>query len=167
LLQNDDAKRIRTSPFDDVKEKLLQYIELRAQLYKRDKCGLSWALLREKALYYAEQLGHDDFMAGDYFIASVLQKGNKKCIALHGEGMEMSEEDKVSKRASFTSTLRAYMERYDLSIDCVYNTDQTGLFYNKLPNRIYIDKGEQDYRGIKQMKSMDRVTLMVATSGAG
>jgi hypothetical protein len=31
LLRNDDAKRIRTSPFDDVKDKLLQYIELRAQ----------------------------------------------------------------------------------------------------------------------------------------
>jgi len=167
LLQNDDAKRIRTSLFDDVKEKLLQYIELRAQLYKRDKCGLSWALLKEKALYYAEQLGHDNFRAGDYFIASVLKKGNKKCIALHGEGMEMSEEDKVSKRASFTATLRSYMERYDLSIDRVYNADQTGLFYNKLPNRIYIDKDEQDYRGVKQMKSKDRVTLMVASSGAG
>ncbi len=93
LLRNDDAKRIRTSPFDDVKDKLLQYIELWAQLYKRDKCGLSWAVLKDKALFYAEQLGHSDFRAGDYFIASVLKKGIKKCVALHGEGMEMSEED--------------------------------------------------------------------------
>jgi hypothetical protein len=107
LLQNDDAKRIRTSPFDDVKEKLLQYIELRAQLYKRDKCGLSWALLREKALYYAEQLGHDK--AGDYFIASVLKKGNKKCIALHGEGMEMSEEGKVSDLLQVPALVRYYL----------------------------------------------------------
>jgi hypothetical protein len=45
------AKRIRTSQFQDVKDKLLQYIKLRAQLYKRDKCGLSWTVLREKALY--------------------------------------------------------------------------------------------------------------------
>ena len=88
LLQNDDAKRIRTSLFDDVKEKLLQYIELRAQLYKRDKCGLSWALLKEKALYYAEQLGHDNFRAGDYFIASVIKKGNKCCTSWGGNGDE-------------------------------------------------------------------------------
>jgi hypothetical protein len=166
-LRNDNAKRNRTSQFDDVKDKLLQYIKLRAQLYKRDKCGLSWAVLKEKALYYAEQPGHDYFRAGDYFIASVLKKGNKKCVALHGEGMEMSEEDKVSKRASFTATLRAYMERYDVSIDRVYNADQTGLFYSKLPNRIYIDKDEEDYHGVRQMKSKDWVTQMVASTGAG
>ena len=32
--------------------------------------------------------------------------------------------------------------------DHIYNAYQTGLFNNKLPNRIYIDKEEQDYRGI-------------------
>jgi hypothetical protein len=67
----------------------------------------------------------------------------------YGKGMEMSKEDKVSKRASFTATLRVYRERYDLSIDHVYNADQTGLFYNELPNRIYIDKDEEDYCGVK------------------
>jgi hypothetical protein len=40
--------------------------------------------------------------AGDYYISSVLKKGNKNCIALHdGEGMEMSKEGKVANRASF------------------------------------------------------------------
>jgi hypothetical protein len=33
--------------YDGVKAKLLQYIELREQLYTRVQCGLSWALLRE------------------------------------------------------------------------------------------------------------------------
>jgi hypothetical protein len=58
-LKNDDAKRSRVSPYEDVKEKLLQYIELRAQLYERDKCSLSWAVLKQKARFYAEQLGHN------------------------------------------------------------------------------------------------------------
>jgi hypothetical protein len=53
-LKNDDCKRSQSSPYQDVKEKLLQYIELQAQLYKRDKCGLSWAVLKQKALFYAE-----------------------------------------------------------------------------------------------------------------
>ncbi len=39
-------------------------------------------MLKEKALFYAEQLAHDDLKAGDYFISSVLKKGNKKCVAL-------------------------------------------------------------------------------------
>jgi hypothetical protein len=96
-LKNDDAKQSQASPYEDVKERLLQYVELQAQLYKHDKCGLSWALLKQKALFYAEQLGHDinTFKAGDYFISSVLKKSNKKCVALHGEGMEMSDEDKL------------------------------------------------------------------------
>jgi hypothetical protein len=83
-LRNDDAKQSRASPYEDVKEKLLKYVELRAQLYKHDKCGLSWALLKQKALFYAKQLGHDlnSFKAGVYFISSVLKKGNKKCVAL-------------------------------------------------------------------------------------
>jgi len=118
---------------------------------------LSWTLLRQKTLFYAEQLGHDlnSFKAtsSDYFMLSVLKKGNKKCVALHGEEMEMSKEDKALHRA--VCSLREHMENYDVPADHIYNAYQTGLFNNKLPNRIYIDKEEQDYRGIKQMKSKD------------
>jgi hypothetical protein len=157
MLRNNDAKQSQASPYEDVKEKLLKYVELQAQLYKHDKCGLSWALLKQKALFYAEQLGHDlnSFKAGNYLISSVLKKGNKKRVALHSEGMEMTKEDKALHRAAFVCSLREHMENYDVTVDCIYNADQTGLFYNKLPNRIYIDKEEQDYRGIKQMKSKD------------
>jgi hypothetical protein len=69
--------------------------------------------------------------------------------------MEMSKEDKVLHRAAFVCSLREHMERYDVPLDCIYNADQTGLFYNKLPNQINIDKEEQDDRGVKQMKSKD------------
>ena len=52
-------------------------------------------------------------------------------------------------------------------MEWVYNADQTGLFYNKLPNQMYVSAARKDYRGVKQMKSKDRVTLMVATSAVG
>jgi hypothetical protein len=52
------------------------------------------------------------------------------------------------------------MEDYNIPLECLYNADQTGLFYNKYTTR-------KDYRGVKQMKSKDRITLMVATSGVG
>jgi hypothetical protein len=58
-LPNNGSKRNRPSPYEDVKEKVLEYIEFQARLYKRDKCGLSWALLKHKSLVFAEQLGHD------------------------------------------------------------------------------------------------------------
>jgi hypothetical protein len=34
-----------------------------------------------------------------------------------------------------------------------------------MPNRIYVDKDNKDFRGVKQMKSKERVTLMVSSSG--
>ena len=65
------------------------------------------------------------------------------------------------------NSMRDNIEKYNISLNRIYNADQTGLFFNKLPNRIYVDKAAKDYRGVKQMKSKDRVTLMVATSATG
>ena len=53
-LINDDKKRKK----EDIRAKLIYYIEPQEQIYKRDKCGLSWALLKQKSLVFAEQLGH-------------------------------------------------------------------------------------------------------------
>ncbi len=63
-LKNDDKKRYKKSPYDDVRAKLIKYSELRKWLYKHDKCGLSWALLKQKALVFAKNLGHDDNFLG-------------------------------------------------------------------------------------------------------
>jgi len=81
--------------------------------------------------------------------------------------MDMSEEDKVANRASFLCSLREHMEPHGVTIDRLYNADQTGLFYNKLRNYLYIDKDEQDYHGVKQMKSKNHIMLMVASSAVG
>ena len=167
-LNNDDKKREKASPYGDIRAKLIEYIELRERLYKRDKCGLSWALLKQKALVFAEQLGHGGaFKAGDSFIQGALNAGNKRGVVLHGEGMEMTLEEQLTKKDFFVAGMRNMMEQYNISLDRVYNADQTGLFFNKLPNRMYINCEAKDYRGVKQMKSKDRVTLMVASSAAG
>jgi hypothetical protein len=65
------------------------------------------------------------------------------------------------------NSMRGNIKKYNIPLNRIYNADQTGLFFNKLPNRIYVDKEAKDYCGVKQMKSKDRVTLMVATSAAG
>jgi hypothetical protein len=94
-------------------------------------------------------------------------RGNKKSIALHGEGMEMSPEMQVQNKTKFLAQLYACMEKYNIPFERLYNADQTGLFYKKMPNRIYLDKGNEDFHGVKQMKSKDRVTIMVCTSAEG
>ncbi len=152
-LLNNEAKRDKRTMYDEVKEKLLQYIEL--------QCGQSWALLREKALFFADELGFgDDFKASDGWIQSVLKAGGKKSVSLHGEGMEMTEEEQVGKHKDFVKVMRQTMEDFNIPLEWVYNADQTGLFYNKLPNQMYVSAARKDYRVVKQMKSKDRVTLI-------
>ena len=51
---------------------------------------------------------------------------------------------------------------------CVYNADQTGLFYTKLPNSLYVPiENRKVYKGAKQMKSKNSITLMIFTSADG
>jgi hypothetical protein len=53
--------------------------------------------------------------------------------------------------------------------ECIYNGDQSGLFFNKMPNRMYIDKKNhrKSTKGVKAMKSKDRVSMMICTSCTG
>ena len=71
--------------------------------------------------------------------------------------------------------MRTWLKEFHKQVDYIrlpqariYNADQTGLFYKKLPNIIYINKAEQkNYSGNKQMEAKDRITLMVCTSASG
>ena len=53
-------------------------------------------------------------------------------------------------------------------LEWVYNTDQTGLYYQNLPNCVYGDEANKNYyAGVKQMKDTARIALMVGTSSSG
>ena len=47
-------KGIRRGHFEDVEKMLVKYIQLHAEKYKRDKCGLGWTTITAKSLYYAK-----------------------------------------------------------------------------------------------------------------
>ncbi|GFV65765.1 tigger transposable element-derived protein 1 [Trichonephila clavipes] len=49
--------------------------------------------------------------------------------------------------------------------DQVFNTDETGLYWKKLPNRTYITKDEKTASGHKASK--DRVTLLLCSNASG
>ena len=60
------------------------------------------------------------------------------------------------------------MQEKEVGPACVYNADQTGMFYAKLPNSLYVDKNNKnDYKGTKQMKDKSRMTEMIATAADG
>lgn len=60
------------------------------------------------------------------------------------------------------------MENDVRDLNRIYNADQTGLFYQKLPNHFYCHTSNaSSARGVKWMRDKNRLTLMVCTSAKG
>jgi hypothetical protein len=50
----------------------------------------------------------------------------------------------------------------------IYNADQSGLLFQKLPNCTYLYEGEKkDAKGTKRMADKSRITIMVCTAASG
>ncbi|GFT68118.1 tigger transposable element-derived protein 1 [Trichonephila clavipes] len=65
----------------------------------------------------------------------------------------------------FPEELAKIIEDGDYSVDQVFNADETGLYWKKLPNRTYIAKDEKTASGHKASK--DRVTLLLCSNASG
>ncbi|GFX22344.1 tigger transposable element-derived protein 1 [Trichonephila clavipes] len=65
----------------------------------------------------------------------------------------------------FPEELAKIIEDGDYSADQVFNADETGLYWKKLPNRTYIAKDEKTASGHKVSK--DRVTFLLCSNASG
>ncbi|GFX82925.1 tigger transposable element-derived protein 1 [Trichonephila clavipes] len=65
----------------------------------------------------------------------------------------------------FPEKLAKIIEDGDYSADQVFNADETGHYWKRLPNRTYIAKDEKTERGHKESK--DRVTLLLCSNASG
>ena len=77
-----------------MEEKIKTYLNLRSQKYKKDKCGISWILIREKCLGWATELGFHELKVSAGWIQNNLKYYNLKRIKLYGEATDMSVEKK-------------------------------------------------------------------------
>ena len=75
---------------------LIQYLDLRAKRYQRDKCSVSWSTLTAKSLDYAKKTGEAAdtlFQASPGWIKNVLDRNDMVGIKLHGEANDMDDEE--------------------------------------------------------------------------
>ena len=109
------------------------------------------------------------FNASPGWIANTLKRHGIIGINLHGEANDLDDAEREKVMLEWTTKkFHPLLEKHNISPECCYNADQTGLFYTKLPNRLYVYESEKkDYAGVKQMKSKDRITMMICTSAAG
>ena len=134
LLKNTNAKRIRKRSYEAIEEKLVNYLKLREERYKRDKLGTSVLLLQEKCMQWARDLELHDFKCSKGWLYNTLNTHGIERINLHGEADDLSDEEVAAVMGPWRNELRELMEEKQVGPSCLYNADQTGLFYQKLPN---------------------------------
>ena len=87
---------------------------------------------------------------------------------MHGEGNEVTKEDAERLMIKFCLEMATIREKNAIPLNRIFNADQTGLFYQKLPNRTYcLITERQTVRGVKRMKDKERITVMLYTYAAG
>ena len=60
------------------------------------------------------------------------------------------------------------IDELNLTTSRIYNADQSGLLFNKLPSHVFVKKeSAKTARGCKRMKSKDRITMMIAIAANG
>jgi hypothetical protein len=169
-LKNVDETRVHDREYEAVEKKVVQYVDLREKLFLKDKCGLAWCIIQDKALAYAKAIGFDNtFRASPGWIANCLKRADKISINLHGEAMDLTKKEAEVLMKPWRKKLEEKIEKHNVPTSRIYNADQTGLYYTKLPNRMYVNKADRkDFAGCKQMKAKERITLMilVALNGA-
>ena len=91
-----------------------------------------------------------------------------KGVNLHGEAKEVGKENRIATMSKWSGKFSTTLKETGVGPGCVYNADQSGLFYTKLPNRLYVPIDNcKDYKGAKQMNSKDRITFITCSSANG
>ena len=65
----------------------------------------------------------------------------------------------------FKEELQELLERETLTLEHLYNCDETGLCYRMLPSKTLASRSEKEASGMKKQK--DRVTLMACCNATG
>jgi hypothetical protein len=98
-------------------------------------------ILRGKAKMIAAQLNIENFIASNGWIARFKDRHGLVYKKLAGESAAVDSESTEVWLERLPSLLEGYEQRH------IYNADETGLFYNMLPDRTLAPKGESCHGG--------------------
>ena len=66
---------------------------------------------------------------------------------------------------------RSSVQIMGYKVENIFNMDETGLFFQAIPNRTYLMPSENDKRqaghGLKAMKAKDRITIILCSNSTG
>ena len=108
------------------------------------------------------------FKPSPLWISATLNFNKKVGINFHGETNDMTYEEREIIMSEWRNDFHANIEELDTTPELVYNVDQTSIYYQKLPNSVYVDEVNKNYYdSVRQMKDETHITLVVGTSSSG
>ena len=148
-----------------------KYPELEERLYawidasRRLSIALPPSVIMEKARRLATQMNicDDDFKATWGWFRKFRHRQCLNTISLYGEGGAVNRND--PELLASLERLYAIVNEYDAS--CVYNMDETGLFFRLVPRYTVILPSEDPTTIRGKKKLLDRVTLVVCCNANG
>ena len=162
LLTNDlqdTLSKLPQAKYSDLEEKLLEWIEV----IRTANLPVSPSLIVAKAKELAVTMSYDDFKGSWGWYRRFKRRRGLQHIVLHGEGGEVDKTD--PKTLSELKVLYDEISKYEP--DCIYNMDETGLFFRILPKYSVLlpDEDAATTRGRKKAK--ERLTLVVCANATG
>ncbi|GFY27236.1 tigger transposable element-derived protein 1 [Trichonephila clavipes] len=135
---------------------------------------VSGYLIQEKALQFYKSMKQSEpststsqagkeFSASKGWLTRFLKRNAFHNIMITGESATAEE----GAAKIFPEELAKIIEDGDYSADQVFNADEAGLYWKKLPNRTYIAKDEKTASGHKAKANKDRVTLLLCSNASG
>lgn len=135
---------------------------------KRDVTSM--AIIQEKAREIFEKLKQQtpsssfeelEFKATTGWFANFKRRTGIKNVIMHGESASADKEEADKYCLKF----QEFIETEGYLPQQIFNCDETGLFWKRMPNRTYITKDEKSVPGHKPMK--DRLTLLLGANASG
>ncbi|XP_056649105.1 tigger transposable element-derived protein 4-like [Diorhabda sublineata] len=147
-------KRVRLSEYPELELCLLTWVK---QLRNKN-VPVSGPMIKEKAQDFARRLDIHNFCSSNGWMEGFNKRNDIVFKAICGESNAVD----VNKCSQWIEDLPLLLRNY--SADDILNADETGLFYNCLPDKTFTLKGESCHGG---KLSKERITILLGANMSG
>lgn len=148
------SKRMRTAKFEDVEFELQEWFaHVRAS-----NLPVSGPIIQKKAKEIALKYDITDFDCSSGWLWRFQKRHGIVSHEISGEAAKVNETTVADWLSTFEAVRKSYLPKD------IFNMDETGLFYNLLPNRTLDFKGKRCHGGAK---SKQRLTVVLCCNSDG
>ncbi|XP_063215856.1 tigger transposable element-derived protein 6-like [Bacillus rossius redtenbacheri] len=147
-------KRMLGAKYDELEEKLLDWFNHS----RSQNLPLSGPIMKEKADMLALKSGVDDFKCSNGWLQRFMQRHNLVFRSVCGESADVDNQKVEEWMEISKNTINQYSPRD------IYNMDETGVFYNLLPDHTMAYRGEPCHGG---KRSKERITVALCCNADG